>query len=80
MLLNLESPVTMAHRAKLAYSYVLQSSTADQIRQHQESTEAQYRLVNRAAAYGWPRNGLRPLMTTLGNPVRQAAAAAASSG
>jgi hypothetical protein len=37
MLLNLESSVTTAHRAKLAYIYVRQS-TAGQVRQHQEST------------------------------------------
>jgi len=40
MLLNLQSPVTTAHRAKLAYIYVRQS-TAGQVRQHQESTELQ---------------------------------------
>jgi hypothetical protein len=34
MLLNLESPVTTAHRANLAYIYVRQS-TAGQVRQHQ---------------------------------------------
>src|ERR1700720_2823883 len=54
MLLNLESPVTTAHRAKLAYIYVRQS-TAGQVRQHQESTELQYRLVDRAALFGWPK-------------------------
>jgi hypothetical protein len=54
MLLNLESPVTTAHRAKLAYNYVRQS-TAGQVRQHQESTELQYRLVDRAALFGWPK-------------------------
>jgi hypothetical protein len=43
MLLNLESQVTTAHRAKLAYIYVRQS-IAGQVRQHQESTELQYRL------------------------------------
>jgi len=48
MLLNLEGQVTTAHRAKLAYIYVRQS-TAGQVRQHQESTELQYRLVDRAA-------------------------------
>ena len=46
MLLDLETPVTTAHRAKLAYIYVRQS-TAGQVRQHQESTELQYRLVDR---------------------------------
>src|ERR1700757_3971166 len=58
MLLNLESPVTTAHRAKLAYIYVRQS-TAGQVRQHQESTELQYRLLDRAALFGWApeRNG-----------------------
>jgi hypothetical protein len=54
MLLNLESPVTTAHRAKLVYIYVRQS-TAGQVRQHQESTELQYRLVDRAALFGWPK-------------------------
>src|SRR5437764_6628854 len=48
MLLNWESPVTTAHRAKLAYIYVRQS-TAGQVRQHQESTELQYRLVKMLA-------------------------------
>jgi len=55
MLLSLESPVTTAHRAKLAYIYVRQS-TAGQVRQHQESTELQYRLVDRAAAF-WLAQG-----------------------
>ena len=43
--------VSTAHRAKLAYIYVRQS-TAVQVRQHQESTELQYRLVDRAAGLG----------------------------
>ena len=34
--------VTTAHRAKLAYVYIRQS-TAGQVRQHQESTALQYR-------------------------------------
>jgi hypothetical protein len=38
---------TTAHRAKLAYVYVRQSSL-NQVKQHQESTELQYRLVDRA--------------------------------
>ena len=46
--------VATAQRAKLAYIYVRQSS-AGQVRQHQESTELQYRLVDRAAGVGWPR-------------------------
>ena len=43
--------VTTAHRAKLAYVYVRQSSL-NQVRQHQESTELQYRLVDRTIALG----------------------------
>lgn len=38
--------LTTAHRAKLAYIYVRQSSV-HQVRQHQESTELQYRLEDR---------------------------------
>src|SRR3954467_8353093 len=65
MLLNLESPVTTAHRAKLAYVYVRQS-TAGQVRQHQESTELQYRLVDRAAGLGWPRERIAVIDDDLG--------------
>src|SRR5258708_13587323 len=65
MLLNLESPVTTAHRAKLAYIYVRQS-TAGQVRQHQESTELQYRLVDRAALFGWPKERIEVIDDDLG--------------
>ena len=46
-----ESPAT--HQARLAYVYVRQS-TPLQVHQHQESTERQYRLRQRAVALGWP--------------------------
>ena len=65
MLLNLESPVTTSHRAKLAYIYVRQS-TAGQVRHHQESTELQYRLVDRAAAFGWPKERIEVIDDDLG--------------
>src|SRR5256886_7620321 len=65
MLLNLESPVTTAHRAKLAYIYVRQS-TAGQVRQHQDSTELQYRVVDRAAAFGWPKERIEVIDDDLG--------------
>lgn len=39
-----EEPLTAAHRAQLAYIYARQPS-AHQVRQHQKSTELQYRLV-----------------------------------
>ncbi len=57
--------VRTAHLAKLAYIYVRQS-TAVQVRQHQESTELQYRLVDRAAALGWPRERIAVIDDDLG--------------
>src|SRR5918997_1679292 len=57
--------VTTAHRAKLAYVYVRQSS-AGQVRQHQEGTELQYRLVDRAAGLGWPRERIAVIDDDLG--------------
>src|SRR2546423_12306307 len=65
MRLNLESPVTTAHRAKLAYIFVRQS-TAGQVHQHQESTELQYRLVDRAALFGWPKERIEVIDDDLG--------------
>jgi DNA invertase Pin-like site-specific DNA recombinase len=40
------------HRERLAYVYVRQSSV-QQVRQHQESTECQYQLQERAVTLGW---------------------------
>ena len=57
--------ISTAHRAKLAYIYVRQS-TAVQVRQHQESTELQYRLVDRAAGLGWPRERIAVIDDDLG--------------
>ena len=57
--------VSTAHRAKLAYIYVRQS-TAMQVRQHRESTQLQYRLVDRAAALGWPRERITVIDDDLG--------------
>jgi DNA invertase Pin-like site-specific DNA recombinase len=57
--------VSTAHRAKLAYIYVRQSS-AGQVRQHQESTELQYRLADRAAGLGWPRERIVVIDDDLG--------------
>lgn len=57
--------VTTAHRAKLAYIYVRQS-TAGQVRQHQESTELQHHLVDRAVALGWPRERVAVIDDDLG--------------
>ena len=57
--------ITTAHRAKLAYVYIRQSS-AGQVRQHQESTQLQYRLVGRAASLGWPRDRIEIIDDDLG--------------
>jgi DNA invertase Pin-like site-specific DNA recombinase len=57
--------VSAAHLAKFAYVYIRQS-TAGQVRQHQESTELQYRLVERAAELGWPRERITVIDDDLG--------------
>jgi DNA invertase Pin-like site-specific DNA recombinase len=57
--------ITTAHRAKLAYVYVRQSSPG-QVRHHQESTELQYRLVERAVLFGWPRERVHVIDDDLG--------------
>ena len=57
--------LTTTHRAKLAYVYVRQSSL-NQVRQHQESTELQYRLVNRAVGLGWPHERVQVIDEDLG--------------
>ena len=57
--------ITTTHRAKLAYIYVRQSSPG-QVRHHQESTELQYRLVERAISFGWPRERVHVIDDDLG--------------
>ena len=57
--------LTPARRAKLAYIYVRQSS-ATQVKQHQESTELQYRLADRAVDLGWPRERVQVIDEDLG--------------
>jgi DNA invertase Pin-like site-specific DNA recombinase len=64
-LVSSDDRVTTTHRAKLAYIYVRQS-TAGQVRQHQESTELQYRLVDRAILFGWPRERIEVIDDDLG--------------
>lgn len=57
--------VTAEHRGKLAYIYIRQSSV-NQVRHHQESTELQYRLVERAVAMGWPQERVHVIDEDLG--------------
>src|ERR1700761_2353865 len=63
--LTIEERITTAHRAKLAYVYVRQSSPG-QVRHHQESTELQYRLVERVVLLGWPRERVQVIDDDLG--------------
>jgi DNA invertase Pin-like site-specific DNA recombinase len=60
-----EERITTEHRAKLAYVYIRQS-TAGQVRQHQESTQLQYRLVSRATTLGWPHDRVEVIDEDLG--------------
>ena len=52
------SKVTPAHQAKHAYVYIRQSSMG-QVLRHGESTDLQYRLVDRAVNLGWPRERIQ---------------------
>src|SRR5262245_33427526 len=47
------SAITAAHRAKIAFVYVRQSSV-NQVTHNAESTDLQYNLVERAVQLGWP--------------------------
>ena len=57
--------LTPAHQAKLAYVYIRQSSLS-QVLRHGESTELQYRLVERAVDLGWPRERVHVIDDDLG--------------
>lgn len=61
----LPSKVTTEHQAKLAYVYVRQSSLS-QVARHGESTDLQYRLVERAVQLGWPRERVKVIDEDLG--------------
>jgi DNA invertase Pin-like site-specific DNA recombinase len=52
--------ITQSHRQKMAYVYVRQS-TMEQVRYHQESTERQYALKNKAITLGWTTGRTRVL-------------------
>src|SRR5215218_1295170 len=57
--------VTRSQQARLAYVYVRQSSLG-QVARHGESTDLQYRLVERAVALGWPRERVQVIDDDLG--------------
>jgi DNA invertase Pin-like site-specific DNA recombinase len=64
--------MTEQHRQKPAYVYVRQS-TLGQVRHHQESTERQYALRNRALELGWQEEAIRTLDRDLGRSGTQIA-------
>src|SRR3954452_12418872 len=53
------------HRSRPAYIYLLQS-TPSQVRHHQESTERQYALREKALELGWSEPSIRILDRDLG--------------
>ena len=57
--------ITPVHQTKPAYIYIRQS-TLGQVRHHQESTERQYALQDKALALGWPQQSIRVLDRDLG--------------
>lgn len=58
-------PIQETHRRKLACIY-LRQSTLKQVRQHQESTERQYALREKALQLGWPSERILILDRDLG--------------
>jgi DNA invertase Pin-like site-specific DNA recombinase len=67
----MSATITEAHREKPAYVYVRQS-TMGQVRHHQESTERQYALKDKALALGWSAGQIRVLDRDLGMSGAQA--------
>lgn len=63
--------ITENHRSKAAYVYVRQSTLA-QVRHHQESTERQYALREKALELGWSEPAIRILDRDLGMSGAQA--------
>jgi DNA invertase Pin-like site-specific DNA recombinase len=59
------SKVTAEHRRRSACVYVRQSTNA-QVEHHRESTERQYRLVERAVQLGWSHDQVRVVDEDLG--------------
>ena len=57
--------ITEHHRSKPAYIYLRQSTLA-QVRHHQESTERQYALREKALELGWSESAIRTLDRDLG--------------
>jgi DNA invertase Pin-like site-specific DNA recombinase len=63
--------ITEEHRRKPAYVYIRQS-TPSQVRHHQESTQRQYALRERALELGWDESAIRVLDRDLGRSAQTA--------
>ncbi len=61
----MNSKIQLHHRQKMAYIYLRQSTMA-QVYHHQESTQRQYALKDRALELGWPPDQIRVLDADLG--------------
>ena len=61
----MNSKIQVQHRQKMAYVYLRQSTMA-QVYHHQESTQRQYALKDRAQELGWPQDQIRVLDADLG--------------
>jgi DNA invertase Pin-like site-specific DNA recombinase len=61
----MSAPITEQHLKQSAYIYVRQS-TLSQVRHHQESTERQYALREKALTLGWHPEAVRVLDGDLG--------------
>lgn len=61
----MNSKIQIQHRQKLAYVYLRQSTMA-QVHHHQESTQRQYALKDRALELGWLPDQIRVLDADLG--------------
>ena len=59
------SKLTATHLARVAYVYIRQSSRG-QVLNHRESTELQYKLVERAVQLGWPPARVKVIDEDLG--------------
>ena len=56
--LHSNEKIKTTHLNRCAYVYVRQS-TASQVQHNRESTDRQYKLVDRAALLGWPQSQIR---------------------
>lgn len=68
----MSTKITKQHYNKPAYIYIRQSTLA-QVRHHQESTERQYALKEKALNLGWQETAIRILDRDLGQSGTQTA-------